>query len=77
MAFDQNKYISQYKKEHYHRFEIMVKNEVSHAIKKRMEMEGFKSMKDFFFYLYREEYGVDLSKVKEKEPVEKTPSGEV
>ena len=55
----------------------MVKDEVSQAIKKRMETEGFKSMKDFFFYLYREEYGVDLSKVKAKEPVEKTPSGEV
>ena len=68
MAFDQNKYISQYKKEHYKRFEIMVKDEVSHAIKKRMEMEGFKSMKDFFFYLYREEYRVYLSRQRQKNP---------
>lgn len=54
----------------------MVKDEVSQTIKKRMEVEGFKSIKDFFFYLYREEYGVDLSKVKSKEPVEKKPPGE-
>lgn len=76
MAFDKSAYDNKYKRTHYKKFRVNVKKAAAKLIEQKQREGGFDSFKDFFFYLYQEEYGVDLSKVKPKEPAEKMPSGE-
>ena len=77
MAFDKVTYDNEYKRAHYKKIWIFTKKAAAKVIEQKQREGGFSSFKEFFFYLYREEYGVDLSKVKTKESVKKTPSGEV
>lgn len=76
MAFDKATYDKEYNRTHYTAVAFPVKKAAAKIIEQKQQEGGFDSFKDFFFYLYREEYGVDLSKVKPKKPVGKTPSGE-
>ena len=74
---DKTSYKNEYNRTHYSSISFPVKKTAVKVIEQKQQEGGFSSFKEFFFYLYKEEYGVDLSKIKPKEPVEKTPSGEV
>lgn len=76
MPFDQKAYINEYKKAHYKTISFLAKKAAAEVILQKQKESGCKTFKDFFFYLYREEYGIDLSKIKPKEPVEKISSGD-
>ena len=73
MGFDKSAYINEYKRTHYKRFRVNVKKSAAKIDEQKQQEGGFSSFKEFFFYLYKEEYGMDLSKVKSKEPVKKRP----
>ena len=72
MPTDYNsKYIDKYKSDHYKRFGMDVSPEVNDIIRRKMEMEGFKSMKDFFYTLFADEYHIDLNRVPDEIPPDK------
>lgn len=65
-----SEYNKRYEKEHYKKFQMRVRPEIAAAIRHKMEMEGYKSMKDFFFALFRDEYHIDLNRVPDEVPPE-------
>ena len=65
-----NKYANQYNAEHYKRLGMDISPEVDAIIRAKMESEGFKTAKDFFYALFIHEYHIDLNKITDEVPPE-------